>query len=265
MNFFQRIWTDIRKGDNIDLYLTVLIALVLVILNIFGVALQGWLSSMTLAVLGLLAISMLGNRHRVEEVLKKLSQTPDSVFLDEFPSSLRNDIESSTSLLLAGVTLGRTTKTYYSLFERKLQRGENIRILLVNPDGGAIEMADSRAYWSIDTERLRVEIRGRLADLCHLKKIAPERIEIRTIQYPLSYGATLVNPDSSPSILYIEHYPYKVERESIPKYILRSQDGYWYNFFKAEILKLWETATEWECKQSESQVSQDGDVQIKEK
>lgn len=248
MKFLQKVWNDIRQGENIDLYLTVLAAIGLSALNILGIAPNIWVAPLTLAVLGLLAIATLGNRYRTEEVLEKLTQRPNSVFIEEYPPTLKRDIESSTSLILVGVTLGRTVKTYYSEFERKLRKGDSIKILLVNPNGTAIEMADSRAYWQIDIERSRTEIRGTLTDLCHLKEIAPDRMEVHVIEYPLSYGAVLVNPESASGILYMEHYPYKV-RESIPKYVLHARDGEWYDFFKSEIFKQWEHSIEWQCSQ----------------
>jgi len=244
MKFLRRAWHDIRRGENIDLYVTVLGAIVLSFLNILAITPATWVTPITLAVLSLLAISAVGNRHRTEEVLEKLSSTPDSVFLQEYPPTLKSDIESSTDLVLVGVTLSRTIKTYYSELERKLQKGGSIKILLVNPDGAAVEMADSRAYWQTDPERSRAEIRGTLTDLYYLKEIAPDRMQVHTIEYPLPYGAVLVNPESASGTVYVEHYPYKV-RESIPKFVLHARDGYWYDFFKSEVLKWWEHSTEW--------------------
>ena len=244
MKYLRRAWNDIRRGENIDLYVTVLAAIVLSSLSILAITPVTWVAPITLAVLSLLAISAVGNRHRTEEVLEKLSSTPDSVFIQEYPPTLKSDIESSADLVLVGISLGRTIKTYYSELEHKLQRGDSIKILLVNPDGAAIEMVDSRAYWQTDPERTRAEIRGTLADLCYLKKIAPDRMQVHTIEYPLSYGAVLVNPDSASGTVYVEHYPYKV-RESIPKFVLHARDGYWYDFFKSEVFKCWEHSTEW--------------------
>lgn len=35
---FQRVWNDLRKGENVDLYTTVIIAFILVALNVTGLA-----------------------------------------------------------------------------------------------------------------------------------------------------------------------------------------------------------------------------------
>lgn len=246
LNSLRTIWRDIRRGENLEVYLTVVVSIVVTILAITGRAPPEWIAALTLTVLSLLAISILGSRHRQEELFDKFNQTIDSVFLEEYPPSLKADIEKAKTLLIVGVTLGRTIKTNYTLFERKIRNGDSIMFLLVNPDGSAITMADARAYWSIDIERSRAEIRGTLSDLLHLKEIAPKRVRVHTIDYPLSFGAVLANADTPSGVLYLEHYPFKVERESRPKFVLRPRDGRWYEQYKGEVSKLWEASKEWQ-------------------
>ena len=59
MKALQRIWADVRRGENIDLYLTVIVVFGLGILNIVGSASSVWTTSAILAALGILAISAL--------------------------------------------------------------------------------------------------------------------------------------------------------------------------------------------------------------
>lgn len=247
MRILQRVWEDIRRGENIDLYVTVIVAIALAVLNLTGLAPQSWIAPLTLAVLGLLAIATLGNRHKVEEVINNLKQVPESPFLEKFPATLDRDMEKSTDLWLMGVTLSRTLTTYYSALERKLRRGGRVRALLVYPDGAGCEMALMRNYARSDLEFTRSQIRGVLGYLCDLKKIAPDRMEIRTIDYPLGFGAFAIDPDTASGVLYLEHYPFKTVGGSMPKFVLRAQDGRWYDFFKTEISILWENASPWKC------------------
>ena len=145
------------------------------------------------------------------------------------------------------MTLSRTIKSHYSEIKRKLERGDVIKVLLVHPEGPAIEVAETRVFDRPDLEWTRMNIRGALRDLCHLQSAAPNKLEIRTIQNPLGFGAIAVNPDSSSGILYLEHYPFKTEGGSKPKFVLRAKDGRWYDFFKSELRTLWENGTEWKC------------------
>jgi len=247
MQLLQRIWEDIRRGENIDLYVTVIVAVALTTLNLAGLAPQSWIAPINLAVLGLLAIATLVNRYKMEEVLRNLTQAPGTLFLEKFPANLEDDFEKSTELWLVGVTLNRTVKTYYSLLERALKRGNSIKVLLIDPNGTACKMAAMRIRPRTDVEQIRAETRGTLTYLCDLQRIAPDKLEIRTIEHPLSFGAFVIDPEAATGVLYLEHYPFKTIGRAIPKLVLRARDGRWYDFFKAEIRILWEHGIPWRC------------------
>ncbi len=248
MSYLKRIWEDIRRGENIDLFITVLIAIGLAILNIAGVAPAALIAPLTLAVLGLLAVATLGNRYKLEESLETLNRTHTGLFQEKMPASMENDLRNARDLWLVGVTLNRTLNTHYSALEQKLGRGDTVRVLLVAPDGRGPEMLELREYKArYSTERIRHLIRDSLDDLCNLQQRFGG-LEVRVIDYPLSYGGVLVNPASSDGIFYLEHYPFKTPGGSMPKFVLEAKNGRWYTFFKLEIETIWENATPWNCK-----------------
>jgi hypothetical protein len=249
MNLIQRIWKDVRSGENIDQYITIVAAIVLAILNLIGVSLQSHLATFTLAVLALLAISSLGNRYKIEELITRQSQSADRFFVNEFPPSYISDFEQSEVLWLIGVSLHRTIKTKYATLEKKLRQGHFIRVLLVNPKGAGVEMAVTRNYAHRGVEPKSNDILFVLELLCDLRKISPQKLEIRTINLPLAYCATVTNPNGATGKLYIEHYSFRVSTESIPRYILQSTDGRWYDFLKKEIEALWDAGEVWGCEE----------------
>jgi hypothetical protein len=245
MRVLQRIWNDLRSGENIDLYITVVVAISLAILNVVGVAPQTYLAPITLAVLGLLAITSLGNRYRIEELLQGQSRSIGSFYMEEYPSSYRDDFKVAEELWLIGVSLRRTVN--YRKIEQKLRKGHKINILLVHPEGAGIEMAVARNYARREVEPKSSEIRFNLQLLCDLGKISPEKLKVRTIQYPLAYGVTAVNPDTASGVLYLEHYCFRTASDSLPRFVLRAGDGQWYDFFKKEIRALWDAGVGWPC------------------
>jgi len=247
MEILKRIWHDVRRGENIDLYLIVAVVFILGIVNIIGSVPSSWITSATLAALGVIAISALRSDHQMEGLSEKLSKQTGTVFSEEFPPTLKNDINQATELWLVGVSLSRTIKTYYSDIESKLQKGQSIRVLLVNPDGAAVGIAETRVYGRTNIERTKSEIQSVLMDLCDLRKIAPDKLEIRTIENSLTYGAVAVNPNSASGVLYLEHYPYKTVGGSKPKFILTAKDDAWYGFFKDELQILWNNGCVWKC------------------
>lgn len=113
MGILKNIGADIRRGENIDLFVTVIVAIGLVVLNLVGIAPATWIAPLNLAILGLLAIAMLVNRYKLDEGLENLRQVPNTLFQEKFPPNLDSDLEKSKELWLVGVTLGRTIKTHY--------------------------------------------------------------------------------------------------------------------------------------------------------
>lgn len=244
----QLAWEDIRRGENIDLYVTATVAIILAALNVAGIAPQTWIGPLNLAVLALLAIAILGNRHRLEQVLKRMTQDTESILLANFPADTNSNVEKSKELWLVGVSLSSTLEALYPLFERKLRRGDLIKVLVVNPDGAACAMAAMRNYARADVERQRAEIRATLKDLCELRKVASDRLEIRTIEYPLTFGVYAVDPEEASGVLYLKHYPFKMPiGRARPGLVLRPRDERWYDHFRSEIRFLWENATPWQC------------------
>ncbi|MFQ5632976.1 MAG: hypothetical protein ACE5I1_29760 [bacterium] len=245
MNVLARVWDDIRRGENIDLYLTIILALGLVVFNLFGLASEKLVTQITLAVLGMLAIVMLGNRYRIDELLRKDARMQKNFFLEEFPATLMKDFEAASELWLVGVSLSRTIKSNYQRIERKLSQGTKFKVLVVHPGGVGVEMAVSRNYAHRSPEQKTNEIRTTLEYLSQLKQNAPDNLEIRTIQNPLGYGAVAANPGSASGVLYHENYCFRISSDAMPKYVIRPEDGKWYDFYIKELQMYWEAGVEW--------------------
>lgn len=246
---FKRIWDDVKRGENIDFYLTVFVSFGLVFLGLVGVQLQGIIAPITLAVLGLLAVSTLRNRYLMEELGAKLATSSGSVLLEEFPPSIATDIEKASEIWLTGVAL-RVLDNYYFQFEKALRNGCGMKVLLVNPSGSAIEMVASRSYVQGQTnriERASNNTRKSLDDFCQLRSITNGKMEIRTIEFSLGHRLVATNPDSVSGVLYIANYPFRTHGGSKPKFVIQAKDGKWYDFYKEEFNLLWNSGIEWQC------------------
>lgn len=239
MKPFRRLLADIRRGENLDLYLAASTAIVVVALSVVGLDTTPWINSITLAVLAVMALSSLQGRHQVGDLIGRLAKTSDDLFLDEFPPDFKADLEASRDLLVTGVSLAAAMTNYYALLKTKAQRGDRIRALLVHPEGVAREIAAARSPWD---EGLQSKIESSLEALSRIRDLAPDNVEIRTIRYPLSYSGFLMNlgPSSSQGILYVEYYPYKSPFSCVPKHVIRQASNKWFGVYVAEILDLWE-------------------------
>ena len=231
MKILRHFWEDIRQGENIDLYTTVSIAILLAALNLVGIAPETWIAPINLAVLALLAISVLGNRYRLETILQKMNQSAEGFLLKEYPDRYVSDLNNSKELWLVGMNLSHTVAGNYDTFKDKLRRGDVIKVLIVDPDSIANKFASFRSHRPVDEIEHRQSIMSTLHHLCTLKDEAPDRLEIRVLDYPFSFGATMVNPDSATGVIYLEHYAYKLGGDR-PKLVIHPKDEYWYDFFK---------------------------------
>ncbi len=248
---FNRIWEEVRKGENLDAYLTIIAALVLSALNLLGIAPTETLPAITLTVLALLAISSLVNRHRVEDLAANIASMRE-LFVSEFDSkSLKNDITLADEIWLYGASLDDIVKDYYSLFEKKLKDGKVIKAMVMDPTSpNVFELSEMRAYVNPDAQRAGSKTLAALSDFCSLKKISSDSLHIRTIKYPITHRMIAVNPNSSDGKLYISNYPFGTPGGSLPKFLLTEKDGNWYNLYKREAENLWNAGHDWVCNQS---------------
>ncbi len=247
MNKFREIWQEILHGDNLDLYLIVPVAFITAILNLFGIVSDVFMNTITLAVLGILAVSALSNRHALSGL--KITPSVNTIFQEQFPASLDEEVESATELWLIGITLNRSVKAYYPLIKQKLNKGHIVHVLTVHPDPDIVELVEMRAYSPHNVERTCNEIQVSLQYFCDLKQSAPDKLQIRTIRHPLGQGIMAMNPDSVSGVFYVANYPFKTQYGSQPKFVIRASDGHWYNLFRDELQNLWESGTEWKCEE----------------
>lgn len=256
--FLERTWQDIKQRKNLELYLILAAILAVFIADVLGVDTTNALVEITLATLAVLLYGMIDARHDSENQNQELAELKQSVhqlssssqdFLDnKWPTSLTQEMEMADELWLVGVSLLRTVKTNYALLENRLKYGYLVRVLVVHPEGIGVEIAVSRNYGRRDIEQKSTDIRRTLGDLCELRQKGSGRLEIRTTQHPLSYGAILVSPQSSAhGRIHVENYGYRVKSGGFPVFSLRPDHGDWYEFYKHELHLLWEDASQWNC------------------
>jgi hypothetical protein len=68
MHFIKRLWNDIQHGQNLDIYITALVSLVIAVFGVVGIASQNLISAAILAVLALLLSSLLISRHQNDKL-----------------------------------------------------------------------------------------------------------------------------------------------------------------------------------------------------
>lgn len=177
------------------------------------------------------------------------ANTADTIFLEETPEALREDLKRARELWFVSATMNTMLNNYFSILESRLKEGTRMKVLMVHPESPAFEMAMARNYMQADLEHFRAVAYGHLKYLSDLKKIAPDRIEVRTINNPLSFGANMIDPESPNGLIYIRHYPYRTAGGAKPVFVFnRKKYKRWFEFYREEINLMWNDASVWEFK-----------------
>lgn len=240
MKILQQVWEDIKHGENLDLYLTIVISITLTLLSLLSITPVNLLSSITLTVLVLIAISNLANRHKLDLILQK--EIAETLFLTDFPPNLKDDFASATKeVWLGGHNLGRTVVSFDSLIERSLRHGCKVNVLLVHPNGSANKLVSEQTYGGIDEKEHATQVNLSITRLLRLaQRVTPGQLEIRLINFPISFGFFAFDIGGATGKLFLEHYSFRQQRD-IPKFVLTPKNGYWFECFKNEILSMWES------------------------
>ncbi len=149
----RRVGDDLRRGRNVELYVTVMLALCIALLSVLTVVGSQVVSATTLAVLALLAVSGLATRHqseeagcRIEQLAANLSgEVPADRFLKTRMPALDEDVATAADICLVGVTLTRTVRDLLPVLDRRLRKGASIRVLVIDVDSPARAEAVARS------------------------------------------------------------------------------------------------------------------------
>jgi hypothetical protein len=243
MKLLRTVLNDLRHGENIDLYLTVVAALSISILNLIELTPKDWIPPITLAVLALLAITNLVNRHKLDAAL--MSQHSVEKFMEAYPVGAKSDIKTSKELWLVGYVLGRTLLDNLGVIKEKLLRNESVKVLLFNPDSDAMSHFCASLSISLNQDELQSRINSSLETLRSLSRFAkkhPGKLEVRIFDHPFYFGTYAMDIRSPNGVMYIELYKYKGNMDDEPKFVLHKKDGHWFELYKDQLISMWQDA-----------------------
>ncbi|WP_349958108.1 hypothetical protein [Rhizobium sp. ZPR3] len=243
----DRILTDIRSGENIDLYLSVVVSIALIVANLFGLVTEKYFVPVTMATIAILTYTVLGLKQAVRDFGDKieppLAKPP---FQSEFPADFYSKLEAATEVWFSGTHLASVLTAYHEMLKRKLDRGGKLRFLLIQPDGTAAIMATKRFPGTVPLDQEKLRIETSLSIIENLRKIYPGQIEARVIDFPIEYTTYFLNPNSKQARIYVERSTYKISGGMHkPKFVYEKDDGKWYQHISNEVKLLWSDAIPW--------------------
>jgi hypothetical protein len=217
-----------------------------------------------LGVLGLLALSELVERyHKLNAIDKTTKQVWKLIQhrLTDRPSALTffhklpdfdNYVQGAKQVDLCGVTLTSTINRQLSNLREQLTLGANIRILVIEPDSAALEMAESRTE-EPSSNYYRAKLDTTFQDLIYLHQVqaklgqaAKGSFEVRLMPYAPSFAIYSFDKHQSTAKLVVEIYPHITGWGDTPVFdLLPGRDGKWNEYFIEQFEHMWEKAKVW--------------------
>jgi hypothetical protein len=240
-----QFFNDLKKGENLDLYVTLTLAILLAILKpvlaLFGINIApNAIASLTLSVLAAITIVLLVNRKRMDSLEQRLLQQTRSEIVTAFPESYVTDLGRARKILQTGIHLASNLNDYHDQYELILQSGATIRFLIVAPDGNALKMTALRfAGGTSRAGQEQARIQSSLNVIAGLMEEYPGRIELRVIDYLLDESGLLIELPNGKEILYLERYTFRHSGGSMKPKFIYTPDNPWFQFVKKEMEELW--------------------------
>lgn len=226
---------------NIDLYMIILASIIIFILGIIGYVSSDIVGSVTLAVLGLLAGSLL----RIRNISGKQLSLKD---IFQFRSQLHTleqqlaDAQKLDFCALSNISLGTTMK---ELLVEKVKQGCHIRLVSLNPyNENLMKSVSPFASPTLNVDDHTSQIVTALNSLVRDNRLTnTNRFQVRIYDYALPHSLMIVNGNTSQGKLRIEifmsnHMPAK----SPGIYISKSNEEYWFSLFQSEFEQIWQNA-----------------------
>lgn len=214
-----------------------------------------------LAILGLLAISALWERHRrLRKIESVTNQTYDLVarklggqihasdfFWGDDEKISTDDISQAKNIFIVGMILNRAVRDHLSLFENRLTAGANLKFVLLDyNDEFLMKIMPFRSYGNRPSGWWRSRIQQTVEHIEDIPNgdVQNGSIEIGFLSYFPSFGMWLIDPDEPQGQIIVEIYHHR-SSELNPTFRLRaSQDTYWYSFFRHQFELFWKSCEE---------------------
>ena len=255
LRFLRDVGADIREGKNIDVYLTVPLCLVVVLLDVLGIVNLTIVTSAILAALALLAFNLLANRRTEQELQQWLRQAVQHNFqyrLSEIFVPFGEKVQERRQRLGQADhvwILSRTCRRVWADNEEELQtvskRG-GLKLLFLDPADGALGMVAKSAVWDQpgDGQRLKSEVEHFIQLLKLVQeRLSLDKLEIRLIDYLPAWTLILIDPDKDDGVIYVELATFRSSSYKRPSFIVDSRtDHTLFEQFRDDFKEMWNRA-----------------------
>jgi len=165
----------------------------------------------------------------------------DNMLLSGYPPS---DVDVFTrakqEVWITGLNLTRIFPKRIKQLTKVVKDGGTINAILLSLKSSAVKYAAQQDFGlGANVEDYRGSINTAERCLRELKTLAPDRVNIKKIDYPLPFGIDAVDIRLENGIICVLFYPLESEQGDMPVLVLKQNQSQWYTFYKDQLEKQW--------------------------
>ncbi|GAA2255040.1 hypothetical protein [Streptomyces indiaensis] len=247
MRLLRQLRTDLLAGENLEIYTTALLSLVLAVLGVLGMVGGEVLAAATLATLALLASGMLGSRRQVAKLTAEVrargrGELSVEDFLGKGKAGLLEQVRAAQDIRIVGVTLSRTLRDLVDELQRRAVAGAVVKVALIDPAGSAPDEAARRSTIPDRAGMYRNRLRSSVDLLRELAETpgTEGRVEVRFLDFVPAFGLVLLDPQRPGGRIHVDIYSHSSASGDAVFTVLPHRDGEWFPHFQTEFDSVWE-------------------------
>jgi hypothetical protein len=272
---FSRVFEDVKRGDNLEVIVVIIAAVVALVLSLLGKGTVTVLLSINCLAIGAVAIAILQQRSQISELSAKFEESSASErsLLEKFagvasqierkvesssvsvaeqlksvkqlvstarfehdqPYELGIVLQSSNVVFIAGVDLSRTYQNYRKQLENFLGAGKELRVMIYQPGSPAIDFAVKRSLEVWSLQRQEQLCLNGIEDFRKLKAIPGAKVDLRLSPIPFPYGVVAGDYREANGFICLKHYTFRCDNYDKPYLRITFADGFWFRQYADEL------------------------------
>ena len=191
--------------------------------------------NLTLAVLIVINMALVRHGLLLRAIRSGVQSASTNLFLDDNPANYHDELSRAHDLWITGTNLRRIFPDNYHVLEQIINKGGTIHAILLR-EGEALKYAAQQdAGPDANVNNYAASIKSARFHLEKLKLLAPMKVRIYTIDYPLPFGIDAIDIDSIDGVIYLRFYPFFTGKGDHPIVVLRPNDSIWFEFYKNQL------------------------------